>query len=185
MKDRNHSGPSCVIENPPAPFPALKHPQELINWSENTWKVPKTHKSSLWIKSSLIFLQMAQSPEHTIVCEIPTVTLGQELWNRPLNHLKAKADDKATPSEGLCQRGYLIYSLNCLKKTCTWHLHRSRLIQTTLEDWITMNYSHKHCAIQTEFTSLTPKPHKFTMLLSCDTPQIHHLFSSHRLHYLL
>lgn len=125
--------------------------------------------SSLWIKSSVTFFQIDQSPKQTIVCEIPT--LGQELWKRPLNHLKAKADDKARPSEGLWQRGYLIYSLNCLKKTCTWHLHSSRLIQIMLEDRITMNYSHEYCAIQAEFTSSALRSHKFTVFLSCDTPQ--------------
>lgn len=128
---------------------------------------------------------MDQSAKQTAVCEISTVTLGQELWKRPLKHFKAKANDKVRPSEGFCQRGYFIYSLNCLKKTCSWHLDRSRLIQTMLVDWITMNYSHKYCAIQTEFTSLTPGSQKCTMFLSCDTPQIHHLFSPHQLHVVL
>lgn len=93
------------------------------------------------------------------------MTLGQELWKRRLNHFKAKADDKARPTEGLCQRDYLIYSLNCLKKTCTWHLHSSRLIQTMLEDWITMNYSHKYCAIQTSRIHI----------LNSQIPQVHHV----------
>lgn len=93
------------------------------------------------------------------------MTLGQELGKRPLNHFKAKADDKARPTEGLCQRDYLIYSLNCLKKTCTWHLHSSRLIQTMLEDWITMNYSHKYCAIQTSRIHI----------LNSQIPQVHHV----------
>lgn len=99
---------------------------------------------------------------------VPTVTLGQELWKRPLNHFKAKADDKARPSEGLCQRGYLIYSLNCLKKTFSWHLHRSRLIQTMLLDWITVNYSHEDCAIQTNrihiLNSQIPQVHPVSQL---------------------
>lgn len=99
-----------------------------------------------------------------VECEIPTVTLGQELGKRPLNHIKAKAGYKARPT-GLCQRGYLIYSSNCLKKTCTWHLHSSRLIQTMLEDWITINYSHEYGAIQTNRIHI----------LKSHIPQVHHV----------
>lgn len=157
------SGPSCVIQNPTAPFPALGHPQESVNCSENTWKVQKIHMSSLWIKSSATFLQMDQSPKQTIVCETSTMTLGQELWKRPLNHFKATAEDKARPPLGLCQRGYLICSLNCLKKTCT--CTGPRLIQTTLEDWITVNYCHEHCAIQTNRIHI----------LNSRIPQVHHV----------
>lgn len=135
-------------------------------------KSPKAHMSSLWTK---------------VFCNLPSngsvpKALGQELWKRPLKHLKAEEDDKAfrrTLPKRLLNVIFKLFKENvhlALAQLQVNSNHAWRPDYYELQPWVLCN---------SELTSLAPRSHKITMFLSCDTPQIHHLFSPYQLHIAL